>query len=777
MHMKTICAAVACLVSIVSVGGAGDGDGVRADPRPWDRQPYLGLSVRDTDEGLVVAWIYPGPLGGKSFTSESGVRRGDNLVSIDGVAVDADGFRAAIESKSPGDRVTLVFRRSPEAQMNASVPRGGPGGETLTLEVKLSDKDRWSGTIKRGLGGRRIAPPAAGGFERALLDRAREHGVADADGGLSALLENLRSEQEAHLDPNSLPAVVDVFRRPLSLDAVESSIAASVAGVRGMGSARGGDDLGRVASLLHGVLDLPADDGGYAQAMVAGDEMQRGWNAWGLALALVAQMRADWSIFGEHAEDHLRVIQMSADQAGPLIAAYLDQLVRGGYAWEDKVLEVGVDGLAPMAEEMIPVDVRPYVEGDILAITRDELGNIRVLGGEGENTYDMSAVAAVVDLGGNDRYVYHAVAGLNTESPTRRQSIIDLGGDDVYEAEAGAIGPASGVFGYSLIDDRGGDDVYLSAGQLGVGAGLFGVGVVIDRSGNDRYENTGGEAGFSIGAGFYGAGLVIDLAGSDVYLGEKLCQGVGGPRGFGAVIDMAGNDFYRANGSAFGSAYGTPAVFLGMSQGFGYGIRGYAAGGVGAVYDFAGHDQYEAGEFSQAGGYYWGLGIMHDAGGNDLYFGNRYGQAFAAHQAAGILVDDAGDDTYWSKTAASQAGTWDQSVGMLIDRAGNDAYRCDGLGLGAAAMQAVAVFLDLAGDDRYSANPGSVMGRSGSNTYHYRRDGVFSFSCFMDLGGGSDIYGGGTHTPARANNTAFPTGTRNDDDPGRSPLYGLFVDE
>ncbi|HHN77801.1 MAG TPA: hypothetical protein ENK11_03875, partial [Phycisphaerales bacterium] len=548
--------------------------------------------------------------------------------------------------------------------MNASVPKGGPGGEVFTVEVKLSDRDRWSGTIKRGLGGRSIAPPAAGEFEGVLLDRAAEHGVVDADGGLSALLENLAGKQEEYLDPNSLPAVVNVFRRPLSLDAVESSVAALVGGVRGLGAARAGDDLGRVSALLRGVLDLPADDGRYADVLMSSDEAQRGWNAWDLALALVAQMREDWSIYGQHAAEHLLVIQMSADQAGPLIAAHLDRFVGGGFAWEDKVREVGVDGLAPMPEDMIPADVRPYVEGDILAITHDEFGNLRLLGGAGENTYDMTAIAAVVDLGGDDHYVYHKNAGLNTESPTRQQSIIDLAGDDVYEAEAGAIGPASGVFGYSLIDDRAGNDVYRSAGQLGIGAGLFGVGVLIDRAGNDRYENTGEHAGFSIGAGFYGAGLVIDLAGSDVYVGEKLCQGVGGPRGFGAIIDTGGNDLYRANGTVFGSAYGTPAVFLGMSQGFGYGIRGYAAGGVGALYDFAGNDQYEAGEFSQAGGYYWGLGILHDAGGNDLYFGNRYGQAFAAHQAAGILVDDAGDDTYWSKTAASQAGTWDQSVGM-----------------------------------------------------------------------------------------------------------------
>ena len=66
----------------------------------------------------------------------------------------------------------------------------------------------------------------------------------------------------------------------------------------------------------------------------------------------------------------------------------------------------------------------------------------------------------------------------------------------------------------------------------------------------------------------------------------------------------------------------------------------YAAGGVGAIYDLAGNDRYEGGEFSQAGGYYFGLGILHDKKGHDLYYGNRYGQSFSAHQAIGILVDE-----------------------------------------------------------------------------------------------------------------------------------------
>ncbi|MFG0313053.1 MAG: hypothetical protein ACF8LL_02540, partial [Phycisphaerales bacterium] len=56
---------------------------------PWADEPYLGLGVRDTEHGVVVGWVYPGPLGGQSFTSSSGLQRGDNLVSINATPIDS----------------------------------------------------------------------------------------------------------------------------------------------------------------------------------------------------------------------------------------------------------------------------------------------------------------------------------------------------------------------------------------------------------------------------------------------------------------------------------------------------------------------------------------------------------------------------------------------------------------------------------------------------------------------------------------------------------------
>ena len=749
----------------------------QSDDRSFEEQPYLGLAVRDTDDGLVVGWIYPGPMGGKSFTSDVGVQRGDNLVSINGQAVDAEGFREIINQMSPGDSVKLIFRRSPQAQMNASVPKGGPGGEEFSIEIELSSRDLWSGTIKRGLEGRTIEAPQEGQYEALILERAKSVGIVDADGGVAALIEDLIAVQDENLDPNSLPAIVNVFRRPLSIDAVETQIAARVAKVNGIEAKHKSGDLKRVAGLIEYTLDLPTIAQALMDARTQSLDHQSQWQAWDKATALVAQMRGDWSINSEQAGNHVQVIRMSKDLAGPLLAAHLSAMQANAYQWETTIKSKLMMNRQPIPAAQLPDELVEVVEGDILAYQLDANNNYQVLAGKGDNVFDMSKIASVVDMGGNDRYVYPDGKFLDPTSPTRNQTIIDRGGNDTYESMGDFFGPATGVFGYSLLDDRAGNDVYIAHGQLSIGAGLFGIGVLIDRAGNDQYENTGVDAGFTMGVGFYGSGLIIDKAGSDTYIGEKLCQGIGGPRGFGAIIDSNGSDIYRANGPTFGSAYGTPAVFLGMSQGFGYGIRGYAAGGVGAIYDFGGNDKYEAGEFSQAGGYYYGLGIIHDFSGHDLYYGNRYGQAFAAHQAAGILVDDQGDDTYWSMTAASQAGTWDESIGMLIDKAGNDSYRCDGLGQGGAAMQAIAIFLDLDGDDHYSANPGAVMGQSSSNTYHYNEDKVMSFSFFLDKGSGRDSYSGGQHEPARSNNVIFKTGSFNEESPENSTLFGVFIDE
>ncbi|GAB4385161.1 MAG: hypothetical protein Kow0022_10030 [Phycisphaerales bacterium] len=722
--------------------------------QPLSEQPYLGLILRDSDSGPVVSWIYPGPFGGTGFGSTSGIQRSDNVdaVYLGKMSPEA---RVPISSAAQfhdltgklavGSVFSIEYRRSPEADINAAIPKGGPGGEAQTLTVTVADRDTWTGTIARGLGARVIDDLAEGEFERALIEDAKALGIFDAEGGLGQLIALLGRTLDASLDPNMLPAVVQGFRRPLSLDEIEANI-----GGLAYALGQGEPSKEQAIALVSAVLDVPAR---------ALDPAADGAEWQSRAEQLVRAMRDSVYIYDEHAADHIALIRRSMTLAPEYIGAALQQL-----DWIDRFWQPAAAG----SQADIPEQIRQAVTGEITGITRLRDDRIVVVGGEGPNTYDMSRIALVYDPGGDDTYTW-PTGSASLGTPT---GIFDRAGDDRYVSNADFAGPGAGVFGLSIVEDLEGDDVYESTTIGSLAFGLFGVGMIVDHAGHDVYRNTGPGSGWAIGAGFYGAGLIVDRSGDDTYEGEKLVQGVGGPRGLGAVLDCSGNDSYKANGPNFGSVYGTPGVFVGMSQGFGMGVRGYAAGGLGALWDLAGDDTYEAGEFSQACGYFFAMGILHDFAGNDRYRGNRYGQGTGAHQALGLLIDNAGDDHYWSMTAASQGGTWDLTVGMLIDQAGNDVYQADGLAQGSASMQAIGILIDAGGDDSYMASGAACQGQGGSNTYHFDAERVFSFSALLDLGSGTDTYSSG-----RQNNTIAGLGARNEQSPGDSTLYGIFDDQ
>jgi len=424
-----------------------------------------------------------------------------------------------------------------------------------------------------------------------------------------------------------------------------------------------------------------------------------------------------------------------------------------------------VDFAALMATITIPTTEKqpffgkalpPGVTGTILAGEQGPNG-WRVVGGPEANTYDMTIIAEVFDVGGDDIYFANDLVVGN-------RLVVDLAGNDIYTG-TDRQGPAAALFGTWIIDDRAGNDRYgVVGGTFSTGAAAFGVGMIIDRGGDDVYMGTQ----WSIGAAVYGAGIVMDLGeGNDQYLGEFLSIGVGGPRGFGFVFDEVGDELYLADGPK-PSIYDTPDVYCAFSQGMGFGYRKYAAGGIGILYDLAGNDKYQAGEFSQGGAYYHGLGILRDFAGSDEYHGNRYAQGFGVHQAFGVLIDDAGDDSYWAMTAADQGSAWDIAAGALLEKMGNDTYTANGMAQGSAAMQAIAYLIDLEGNDSYNATM-PTQGASGGNSYHWDAYQAFSFSLLLDLGGGEDHYS----IEGRQNNTEQIT--QPDPDPSGSGI-GLFID-
>jgi hypothetical protein len=416
--------------------------------------------------------------------------------------------------------------------------------------------------------------------------------------------------------------------------------------------------------------------------------------------------------------------------------------------------------LAVSSAPPIPLDHKKYpgLKGRFLLIRETPVGLV-LIGDKGPNVYGANA-ALIIDLGGDDLYMNNAGASIHeirekavSGIPWATAVVIDFEGDDRY-ISPGFAAVASGFFGLGVILDMAGNDVY-DGGQLSLGASFFGMGCLMDLSGNDTYVSSEGGQGCA----FFGAAFLFDGEGNDLYSGAKFVQGVGGPMGFGELSDVTGKDHYRA-GWKYGSSYGTKGIYQGCSQGVGWGFRRNVAGGIGILLDGAGDDIYEAGNFSQGTGYYLGLGILRDDAGHDIYRGSRYCQGAAAHQAAGALLDFGGNDAYSGKIAANQGAAWDLSVACLMDYAGNDFYKAGDLSLGAGAQNAVGLFFDGDGSDRYESPAGS-LGFSGDLSYEGGRN-AGNMGIFLDMGGGTDSF----NLKDRRNDTLLVKGN-----------MGVFLDE
>ena len=740
--------------------------------KPLAEQGYLGLSLRDIPGGhTVVSWIFPGPMHGEGINPGSlDIGRPDLIVAVDGRTMNAGEFTDYIRDRRPGESVEIEYRRS-NARGGTIPDAVNHEDEVHTLEVVLGSRDEWMGTIGRARGHETTItfsePMTLDPFDAGnVLGRGvTEHDLAAP---LRTLIGVFAEWQEENDDFHSLSRVRAAFENPFCLPELQQIITAET-------RAAPSEPIATARTLMKSNLDAPDPKAFSAAAWIdpgctpVEAAMFDGLHAANLHMRhALGDLYGD-AVFAEMCLELLRVPRRTFYLTGDDTKKHVS-VIRGsmgvdfgGYESVLIAFEHLSASIPETFDEFVPKPPPPElagaVEGEILSACFSESVGWVVIGSAASNRYDMAHIAAVVDVGGDD--VYHA-----TDLRLGSRAIIDLGGDDHYTGTPGQ-GAGGALLGASFIDDRAGDDVY-EGELLACGAAMFGVSLLLDRAGNDTY--TGGE--WSIGSGCYGAGMLIDLGdGNDVYLGEFLCQGVGGPRGFGCIIDENGRDLYRANGPT-PSAYGTPAVYQAFSQGIGFGFRNYAAGGIGMISDLGGDDRYEGGEFAQGGAYYWGLGILHDANGRDLYYGNRYGQGFGVHQAVGILVDEAGDDTYWSMTAASQGSAWDVGVGMLLDKAGDDSYQCDGLGQGGASQQGIAILIDMAGVDRYVAGGGATQGQSGADRYHFHETSAFSFSLLMDLGGQADHY-----SRRRANDAVTSTGLLNDSDPQASSLHGLCIDE
>ena len=669
-------------------------------------QPFAGVWLGDSEQGgAVVADVVAGP------AAIAGLRRGDRIVQVDRIEVDAATAYGMFESSSPGDRLALVVMRD---------------NQPVSMTLVIDSRERWAAPSAF----QAVIPFAATGLSEShrSADRIMEQALSalpDAEPIVASLERMFIALARDDTGYHKLPLIRSAFLDPNAMDRWRDALAQTLhpfefdrqAIVAVMCETLA---LTCPAPVTHSSAPLTLE--AFAQAV--GNANTRVRDVFAAANADRTQAHADLHyLMRTTAVDRTLIAQ--PDTLRGIRAMQLSMRVDSA-----SLLEVGRDLIAnanrlpdsPGPARQPPAELRDAVEGSIIDFVRIDSGYI-IIGGPGANRYNMDRLYAVIDVDGNDTYQW------GNSVPRETQTIVDLNGDDRYQADSG--GPGAGWLGVSVLIDLAGADQYESA-LGGCGAGALGFGFLFDESGADSYRC----AAWSTGAGLYGGGALVDQGEqADVYDSEVFSQGVGGPRGMGILVDAGGGDFYRANGPVR-SAYDTPGSFMAFSQGVGVGIRPYDFGGAGVLLDFGGDDRYEGGEFSQGGGYYWGVGLLRDESGNDLYYGNRYAQGFAAHQAFGMLADQSGDDIYWSMSAAGQGAAWDQSIATLFEGGGDDVYRAQSLGQGAAAQQSRALLRDVAGDDIYWSSGRNTQGAAGDNAYHFQpQDPVYSLGVLIDESG------------------------------------------
>lgn len=345
-----------------------------------------------------------------------------------------------------------------------------------------------------------------------------------------------------------------------------------------------------------------------------------------------------------------------------------------------------------------------------------------VVAGTGGNTHDRPA-AILVDLGGNDRYLMARPA----EQPAPPICItIDLGGDDTYEP-TGSFGPSAAMLGVSVLVDERGDDLYVAKAPFSFGAAICGTGVLIDGEGEDRYL---GDV-FGQGAAMFGLGMLVEGGGDDIYDAQLYAQGFGCVKGVGALIDHGGNDRYRVGHTYLVAQQGQERM-LACAQGFGFGLRDFASGGVGILADADGADVYVADMLSQGAAWWYAAGLLFDRAGDDQYQGSEYSQGAAAFLSVADLLDEGGNDRYGAVESA-QGYACERSLAVLRDAAGDDTYVAERMAQGAAMANGIAIAADLGGRDIYTS-------RSDSLGHAPSVRGAATVGLFAD-GGGRDSYG------------------------------------
>ncbi len=355
----------------------------------------------------------------------------------------------------------------------------------------------------------------------------------------------------------------------------------------------------------------------------------------------------------------------------------------------------GINGMIRIAEYILKMNNDDIIKLCEFIIEAD----IEII--ECKDTDDMiyDTVNIIIDKGGDDIYFLSKPNTL----------IIDISGNDKYIA-TNDYTIACGNGGLSMIIDLDGNDYY-EGKNYSTACAINGIGIINDRNGDDIYIGKT----FTLAASINGFSLILDDNGNDVYLSEGFSQGFGTYQGTGIIHDRSGYDNYTVkNGIA---DHRENDYHAHLSQGFGYGIRDIASGGVGVLYDNNGNDVYSGEYFVQGSSYWYSMGFLCDDDGNDKYFARRYSQGAGTHFTFGMLSDLNGDDIY-NSWGMSQGCGHDWAIGILNDYNGDDTYISSWLSMGAGNVCGMGILNDFNGNDTYSYKETSCGYADTTNEYH-----------------------------------------------------------
>jgi hypothetical protein len=681
------------------------------EPSPDDKAAfevtgYLGVRTLPPDAGFAKGPIVAGvkPDGG---AEKAGIQARDVIVEFAGVSF------AATDDNPLGKLRARLLELPFDSDTQVKVWREGEGVREVTVRLgrrppPFADRDtpaHWLAPVEHDEAVAKLVADAVAldkGEARYadVVARNRKH-LSKTDAF------RLREVVEAHLD---LAANEPTARQITDAICDHASEAGCLAGGR-----RGAEFMSGVfvrADTPNDLLDSCAHFVGRLDRIAR--DATHAWSADDRAfVAKSFQLLTERMNEGEYLFDDRDVARERANRRLVALLAKVDRLALAELADEARR---GLETLSEKITKFVESDPR---EG--LLYSKDTPAGRIEIWGRG-NTRHTARTAFCFDLGGNDDWL-DCAGRADLDHPV--SITIDWDGNDTYGGTSpfnlgGALG------GVGILWDHAGDDSYV-ARTWSMGCGVAGFGLLDDEGGRDSYHGQDE----CQGVGLAGAGVLFDDEGDDLYTGARFCQGVGFPGGVGALIDERGADRYVCTGR-YESEYGEPGLFSGFGQGVGFGFRHVASGGIGVLYDVAGDDVYEAGNFSQGGGYSYAWGILRDDSGNDRYIGSRYAQGFAAHQAVGTFLEGGGNDLYQSHSTVACGLSWDETSVLFHDYGGDDVYEQGGFSLASAAHNGMVLFLDDAGNDRYAALPAHAA----SNEYH----GGKSFALFVD-GAGDDVYG------------------------------------